>query len=106
MKRLTRRRPGRRHRAATTRASRARSRASSPIDDTVVVEGINLVKRHTEADRRKQPGGILEVEAPITPRNVMPVDPTTRQAHARDSARSKTARRSASRKSGARSGER
>lgn len=35
----------------------------------VVVEGINMVKRHTRATQHKQ-GGILEKEAPIHASNV------------------------------------
>jgi large subunit ribosomal protein L24 len=38
--------------------------------DAVIIEGVNLVKRH----------GILEVEAPIHSSKVMPVDPETGKA--------------------------
>jgi large subunit ribosomal protein L24 len=44
--------------------------------DAVVVEGVNLVKRHVKATAQR-PGGILEVEAPIRASKVMPVDPET-----------------------------
>jgi len=47
-----------------------------PERDTVVVEGINLVKKHLAATPNR-PGGILEVEAPLRASKVMPVDPTT-----------------------------
>ncbi len=42
--------------------------------DAVVVEGVNMVKRHIRATPNR-PGGILEVEAPIHASKVMPVDP-------------------------------
>jgi len=42
----------------------------------VVVEGVNLVKRHTKATAQRA-GGILEIEAPLQASNVMPVDPQT-----------------------------
>jgi large subunit ribosomal protein L24 len=47
--------------------------------DAVVVEGVNLVKRHVKATGQR-PGGILEVEAPIHASKVMPVDPETGKA--------------------------
>jgi large subunit ribosomal protein L24 len=42
----------------------------------VVVEGVNMVKRHLKATPQR-PGGILEVEAPLASSKVMPVDPET-----------------------------
>jgi large subunit ribosomal protein L24 len=47
-----------------------------PERDLVVVEGLNLVKKHLAATPQR-PGGILEVEAPMHASKVMPVDPTT-----------------------------
>jgi large subunit ribosomal protein L24 len=44
----------------------------------VVVEGVNLVKRHTKPNPQKQvQGGIVEQEAAIHASNVMLVDPTS-----------------------------
>lgn len=38
----------------------------------VIVEGMNMVKRHTKAGRKgQQQGGIIEMEAPIPVSNVM-----------------------------------
>ncbi len=45
--------------------------------DRVVVEGINLVKRHMKPNPRMQQGGILEREQPLAVSNVMLVDPST-----------------------------
>ena len=46
-------------------------------DEKVIVEGINLVKRHTKPNARNQQGGIVEKEAPLHACKVMPVDPQT-----------------------------
>jgi large subunit ribosomal protein L24 len=43
----------------------------------VLVEGINLVKRHTRPTPRSPSGGIVEREQPIHASKVMPVDPTS-----------------------------
>lgn len=42
-----------------------------PKDMRVLVEGVNLVKRHTRPARRNQQGGIVEREAAIHLSNVM-----------------------------------
>jgi large subunit ribosomal protein L24 len=43
----------------------------------VLVEGVNLVKRHMKPNPRMQQGGILEREQPLAASNVMLVDPST-----------------------------
>jgi large subunit ribosomal protein L24 len=48
-------------------------------DDRVVVEGVNLVKRHTRPTPRNPSGGIIEREQPLHASKVMPVDPKTGQ---------------------------
>lgn len=45
-----------------------------PKEDRVVVQGVNVVKRHTRQDRTNQ-GGIIEMEAPIHVSNVAHEDP-------------------------------
>jgi large subunit ribosomal protein L24 len=47
--------------------------------EKVIIEGINLVKRHTRPSPRNQQGGIIEKEAPLYACKVMPVDPTTQK---------------------------
>jgi len=42
-----------------------------PRDMRVVVEGVNVVKRHTKATQQMPQGGIVEKEAPIASSNVM-----------------------------------
>ncbi len=46
-------------------------------DDKVVVEGVNVKKRHVKPNARMPQGGIVEREAPIHSCKVMPVDPET-----------------------------
>ena len=46
-------------------------------EDRVLVEGVNLVKRHMKPNPRMQQGGILEREQPLAASNVMLVDPST-----------------------------
>ena len=43
--------------------------------DRVVVEGVNLIKRHMRPTPRNPSGGILEREQPIHASKVMPIDP-------------------------------
>jgi large subunit ribosomal protein L24 len=43
----------------------------------VLVEGVNLLKRHMRPTPRNPSGGILEREQPIAASKVMPVDPKT-----------------------------
>ena len=43
----------------------------------VIVEGINLRKRHTKPNQKNPQGGILEKEAAIHASNVMILDPKT-----------------------------
>ena len=45
-----------------------------PDDDRVLVQGINMVKRHTKQSARSQ-GGIITKEAPIHISNIAHVDP-------------------------------
>jgi large subunit ribosomal protein L24 len=47
----------------------------------LVVEGVNVIKRHTRPNPQKNiKGGIIEREAPIHASNVMLVDPDSNQA--------------------------
>lgn len=43
-----------------------------PKKERLLVEGVNLMKRHTKPSNRNQSGGIVEREAPIHISNVMP----------------------------------
>ena len=44
-------------------------------ENRVIVEGLNLVKRHTKARGPGQPGGIIEKEASLHASNVAIADP-------------------------------
>jgi large subunit ribosomal protein L24 len=46
-----------------------------PKVSKVIVEGINVKKRHTKPNQRTPQGGILEKEAPVHVSNVMLLDP-------------------------------
>jgi large subunit ribosomal protein L24 len=48
-----------------------------PEDDSVLVENLNVVKKHQQQQSQDQPGGILEIEAPIHVSNVQLIDPYT-----------------------------
>ncbi|MDT8410019.1 MAG: 50S ribosomal protein L24 [Wenzhouxiangellaceae bacterium] len=46
--------------------------------DRLLVENVNMIKRHTKPDpQRQQPGGIIEREAPIHDSNIMLYNPAT-----------------------------
>ncbi len=46
-----------------------------PKKDRVLVEGVNMVKKHAKPSQDNPQGGILTQEAPIHVSNVMPLDP-------------------------------
>ena len=46
-------------------------------ENRVLVEKLNMMKRHTKPTQSNQQGGILEREGKIHISNVMPVDPKT-----------------------------
>ena len=48
-----------------------------PETDRVVVQGVNIVKRHTRPTPRNAAGGIIEREQALHACKVMPVDPST-----------------------------
>jgi large subunit ribosomal protein L24 len=50
-----------------------------PAADKIIVEKVNLIKRHTRATQRNPQGGIVEKEGPIDVSNVMLVCPKTGQ---------------------------
>lgn len=50
-----------------------------PKKDRVIVEGVNVVKKHTKPSNANPSGGIVEKEAPIHVSNVMLIDPSTNQ---------------------------
>ncbi|MDX8047361.1 50S ribosomal protein L24 [Gracilibacillus sp. S3-1-1] len=49
--------------------------AAFPKKDRVLVEGVNVVKKHAKPSQENPQGGILNQEAAIHVSNVMPLDP-------------------------------
>ena len=48
-----------------------------PKENRAVVQGVNVVKKHTKPTGMGQPGGIVEVEAPLHLSNLKLIDPKT-----------------------------
>ncbi|KAB8127639.1 50S ribosomal protein L24 [Gracilibacillus oryzae] len=49
--------------------------AAFPKKDRVLVEGVNIVKKHAKPSQDNPQGGIINQEASIHVSNVLPVDP-------------------------------
>ncbi|MFW5872238.1 MAG: 50S ribosomal protein L24 [bacterium] len=45
--------------------------------DKIIVEGVNMVSKHTKPNSQSPQGGILKKEAPIHISNVMLIDPSS-----------------------------
>ena len=50
-----------------------------PKTGKVIIEGVNIQKRHTKPNQTNPQGGIVEKEAPINVSNVMLLDPKTNE---------------------------
>jgi large subunit ribosomal protein L24 len=50
-----------------------------PKENRVIVEGVNIRKRHTKANQKNPQGGIVEKEASINVSNVMILDPKSNE---------------------------
>jgi large subunit ribosomal protein L24 len=48
-----------------------------PKENKVVVEGVNIIKRHTKPSQKQPRGGILEITKPIDVSKVMVLDPAS-----------------------------
>ena len=51
-----------------------------PKEDKVIVEGVNMVKKHQKPTQQNPDGGIIEKEAPIHVSNVMAYDSKAKKA--------------------------
>ncbi|MGE5362526.1 MAG: 50S ribosomal protein L24 [Bacteroidota bacterium] len=51
-----------------------------PKNNRVIIEGVNLRKRHTKPSQRNPQGGIIEKEMPIDASNVMILDAKNNKA--------------------------
>ena len=50
-----------------------------PEKERIIIEGVNIVKRHTRPGQKNPQGGIVQREAPIHVSNVMLIDPKSNQ---------------------------
>jgi len=50
-----------------------------PKESRVIIEGVNIRKRHTKPTQNNPQGGIMEKEAPIHISNVMLLDPKSNE---------------------------
>ena len=50
-----------------------------PEKHRVIVEGVNIIKRHTRASQKNPQGGIVQREGTIHMSNVMLIDPKTNE---------------------------
>ena len=57
------------------RGKRGKVKAAMPKEQRVVVEGLNMIKRHMKARGPGKPSGIIEREAPLSASNVMLICP-------------------------------
>jgi large subunit ribosomal protein L24 len=53
------------------RGKKGKVRRALPEEDKVIVEGLNMIKRHSRARRAARQAGIIELEAPVRVSNVM-----------------------------------
>lgn len=51
-----------------------------PVQHKVLIEGLNMLKRHKRGMRANQKGQILDIAHPIHVSNVMAIDPKTEKA--------------------------
>ena len=67
-------------RAGKNRGARGQVREVLPKRDRVIVQGVNMVKRHLKATQLGAPAGIIEREGPLHISNVQPVCPACDRA--------------------------
>jgi len=62
--------------AGKDKGRKGKIKRALPREERVVVEGLNIVKRHMKARGPGKPGGIIEMEAPLHVSNVMLICPS------------------------------
>lgn len=50
-----------------------------PDQNRLIVEGVNIIKKHTKPSQKNPQGGIIEKESSIHVSNVMVIDPKTNE---------------------------
>ncbi len=58
------------------KGKRGKVLVAQPKKDRLIVEGVNMVKRHTRASQKNPQGGIAQREGPVRLSNVMLVCPS------------------------------
>ena len=49
-------------------------------DERAIVEGVNMISKHTKPNAKNPQGGIVKQEAPIHISNLQPIDPKSGKA--------------------------
>ncbi|OGN95031.1 MAG: 50S ribosomal protein L24 [Chloroflexi bacterium RBG_13_50_10] len=57
--------------AGKDRGKKGKVRKALPKNDEVIVEGVNMIKRHSRAKGQARQAGIIELEVPLDISNVM-----------------------------------
>ena len=57
--------------AGKDKGKKGRVRQVFPKSNVVMVDGLNMIKRHSRAGRQARQAGIIEMEAPLRASNVM-----------------------------------
>ena len=65
--------------SGNSRGKRGKILKVYPERSRVIVEGVNIIKRHTRPNQKNPQGGIVQREAPIHLSNVMLLDPKTNE---------------------------
>jgi large subunit ribosomal protein L24 len=63
--------------AGNNKGSKGRVLEVIRTKDRAIVEGVNMIKKHTKPNAETPQGGIVEKEAPVHISNLMLVDPKT-----------------------------
>lgn len=61
------------------KGKKGRVLAAFPSENRVLVEGVNMIKKHQKPNQANPQGGIIQKEAPIHSSNVMLIDPKSGQ---------------------------
>lgn len=66
--------------AGKDKGKRGKVKRSIPSEGRLVIEGLNMIKRHTKPRGPGKPGGIIDMEAPLDASNVMLICPSCGRA--------------------------
>jgi large subunit ribosomal protein L24 len=57
--------------AGKDKGKKGKVRFAYPKDETLIIDGVNFIKRHARATRQVRQAGVIELEAPVHISNVM-----------------------------------